>query len=140
MMFLLAIIINTNDNALNWVCPDCDGEAWNVPSTAIGALFYWIICQSVLAYFLLTWGNKYADPSLTAAFAAVQPLSAALLSFILISCGVTGLDSPGLNDLGALGIIGGLGFVVYDSKRIRDLETKEKARQPLMTKEDGINS
>jgi len=140
IMFCLALIVNTNDDALNWVCPDCDGYAWNVPASAIGALFYWIILQSVLAYFLLTWGNTYADPSFTSAFAALQPFTAAILSIILIECGVTGLDSPGLNDLGALGIVAGLALVIWDAKRIRDQKLKgEKLfdRQPLINEQDG---
>jgi len=137
IMCFVAIIVNTNDAALDFVCPDCNGEAWDVPVSAIGALVYWILFQSVLAYFLMTWGNKYADASLTSAYTALQPLTAAILSFILIACGVTGLDEPGLNDLGALGIVAGLALVIYDSKRTQLLK-REKEDAERLIKEDAI--
>ena len=31
-----------------------------VPTSAIGPLTYWILIQSVLCYFLMTWGNKWS--------------------------------------------------------------------------------
>jgi len=140
VMCVVALIVNTNDAALDFVCPDCDGSAWEVPNSAIAALVYWILFQSVIAYFLMTWGNKYADASLTAAYSALQPLTAAILSVILIATGVTGLDSPGLNDLGALGIVAGLAVVVYDSKRNQLLVKEKEEAERLISEEGTLNN
>ena len=42
---------------------NCSCSPWGVPIDAIMPLAYWIVFNSATAYFLMTWGNKYADAS-----------------------------------------------------------------------------
>eukprot|EP00483_Globobulimina_turgida_P001860 UN01862 len=70
-MIVAAIVVALLDG----VCPDCDGEAWNVPTVTIYALIYWILGESIASYLLMTWANKYADPSVNLAYTVLQPLT-----------------------------------------------------------------
>ena len=134
MMFLTVMVVNSSDSLIRFVCGDdatsCIQKPWNVPSTTVLALLYWIFFNSVLAYLMMTWGNKFAEPSKVLAYTAVQPTTSAILSAILISAGVSGsLKEPGTNALGIIGVIAGLACIVYDNKQAA-------AREPLLALED----
>ena len=45
------------------LAPNCTCAPWLVPTDAILPLMYWIVFNSAVAYFLMTWGNKWADAS-----------------------------------------------------------------------------
>lgn len=120
-----------------FLCSDCD-NGWEVPSGSIFALVYWIFGSSVIAYGLLVWGSKYAQASVSLAFGATQPVTAAILSEILIASNVRQkchekndyyncLYGASWNDLGSIGIIIGLFFVIYsDHKQNQSKLAKEK--------------
>lgn len=124
-MTISGVSISCTQSALKFVCPSVDGEsrpscsAWDVPDSAIGPLLYWIFVQSVLCYMMLTWANQYANPSTTVAYTALQPLTSALLSVIVVKTAgkIGGLVLPGLNLLGGLGIVAGLILILYDNKQ-----------------------
>ncbi|GAB5368154.1 hypothetical protein AAMO2058_001294100 [Amorphochlora amoebiformis] len=129
MMAIACLIANNVDPLYHFICDDCPhGSKWNVPTSAIFALFYWILLNSVGAYLLITWGNTYADASLTLAYTPLQPATSAILSFILISAGIKGkLEEPGLNILGVIGIFIGLAAVIYDNRKSQKTE-QQKSR------------
>lgn len=95
-------------------------EAWAVPPGAIPALAYWILGNSVAAYWLLTWANEHARAGFVLAYCALQPLTAAALSVLIISAsGGEGagsmLEMPGWNALGGgLAIVTGLYLILRD--------------------------
>mmetsp|Transcript_27978 Transcript_27978/g.90216 ORF Transcript_27978/g.90216 Transcript_27978/m.90216 type:complete len:340 (+) Transcript_27978:154-1173(+) len=53
---------------------------WHVPAGAIPALAYWILFQSVLAYFLMTWASQFVTASEVSAYTLLQPVASALLA------------------------------------------------------------
>jgi hypothetical protein len=134
-MFVTAMGITSSDAGVHFVCPydedskvapvmvgdyKCSCPAWEVPTNAILPLLYWIFFNSVVAYLLLTWGNKYADASKTLAYTALQPLTSTILT-VLIIAGVgknkyPSLKMPGKNLLGAIGIVIGLFCIVADNQ------------------------
>eukprot|EP00929_Paragymnodinium_shiwhaense_P053619 TRINITY_DN26851_c0_g1_i2.p1 TRINITY_DN26851_c0_g1~~TRINITY_DN26851_c0_g1_i2.p1 ORF type:complete len:367 (-),score=33.83 TRINITY_DN26851_c0_g1_i2:169-1269(-) len=143
-MIILASIFNTQPEAINFVCPfdaehdpsgqsrgfDCgDGydqfasgcscTPWGVPMNAVFALCYWILGQSVASYYLMTWANKHTKPSNVLGYTALQPLSAAVVTIVLIS--LTGarfnLKMPGFNLLGGILILIGMRLLILASQR-----------------------
>jgi hypothetical protein len=94
MMAITGITSNLigKDEFLKFICgteDDGDGPActaWGVPTNAIGPLLYWILIQSVLCYFLMTWGNKWSgEGSNAVVYTALQPLTSGLVSFVLVA-------------------------------------------------------
>jgi drug/metabolite transporter (DMT)-like permease len=102
-MAISAVSINFSPDAVHLICPvdpsknstifpcgagsnlNCSCSPWGVPIDAIMPLAYWIVFNSATAYFLMTWGNKYADASKVLAYTALQPLTSVrfqLLRFI----------------------------------------------------------
>eukprot|EP01084_Bolivina_argentea_P138327 243556_1 len=130
-MVIAALIVANIPSLLNGVCPDCNGNAWHVPTVTIYALIYWILGESVIAYLLITWANKYADPSINLAYTVLQPLTSVITAEILLICNILPKCNPNKskndnpnnclygvswNDLGAIGIAFGLYFVIYSSR------------------------
>ena len=137
LMVIAALIVESSDEILNFLCSDCTG-AWDVPTVTIYALIYWILIQSVVSYLLITWANRYADPSVNCAYAVVQPLTATMASRLLLlfhvvpDCEDIASDStrsclygPGIEDLGAIGICLGLYFVIYSDHKKRKRESQD---------------
>mmetsp|Transcript_11187 Transcript_11187/g.13228 ORF Transcript_11187/g.13228 Transcript_11187/m.13228 type:complete len:150 (+) Transcript_11187:2-451(+) len=120
-MFITCLIVNFSPVLLDKLCPDCHGEAWNVPLAAAVALVYWIVFNSIVCYLITTWANQYADPSIVLGYTSFQPLTAAILSAIVVWSGYTkthpkvNLQEPGWNALGGIAIIGALGLLTYDA-------------------------
>ena len=133
LMVITAFIVASSHEILHFLCNDCNG-AWEVPTVTIYALIYWILMQSLLSYLLMTWGNKYADPSVNLAYTVLQPLTATIASEILLLLNVVPncndiantdracLYSVNIADLGAIGIAIGLYFVIYSDRKKRKRE------------------
>lgn len=129
MMAISAGSLNNSCGFIHFICPPTGTQdftcgsyqascsAWLVPATAVFPLAYWIIFQSISAYFLLTWANRYARAGYILAYTALQPFTSTLLSVILILSGVQGLQMPGWNVLGSIGIFLGLILLILDGKR-----------------------
>jgi len=144
-MMICGLSINSSDAALKFVCPAKDGEdcasctAWGVPGSAVGPLLYWILIQSVLCYLMMTWANQYAKASTTVAYTALQPLTSALLSVIIVQTAgkIGGLVMPGINLLGGLGIIAGLILILYDNKRQEAAESVQLSAAESMLRDSS---
>jgi hypothetical protein len=81
---------------------------------------YWVLCQSVLAYFMMTWANQHIDGSIVSVYTVLQPLVSAVGSWLVISLTPStaapstltptelpphfGLKNPTLSDLGLIGV------------------------------------
>lgn len=77
----------------NFACSDCE-DPWAVPLSALPALVYWVVFQSVAAYFLMTWAGKYAPATVVSAYTVLQPVTATLLSVLLVALGSTLVTPP----------------------------------------------
>lgn len=122
MMLITVCVINETPPLLRFVCGDkepsvrqqCVDEAWHVPSAMLWPLCYWIAFNSILAYLFMTWANQYAKASIVSAYTVLQPATSGLISALLIALNgkrwaeAYGLQSPGVQDIGVLGIIVGL--------------------------------
>lgn len=140
MMLVTVTIFNETPALLAFVCSSpheitkqsCIDQAWIVPASMFLPLCYWVFLQSIAAYALMTWGNKYANASAVSAYTVLQPFTSALISFILIIVKGTawgevyGLQKPGLQDIGIIGIIIGLGLLFSEP-------TLQKDEQPVDT-------
>eukprot|EP00040_Diaphanoeca_grandis_P011348 m.58100 g.58100 ORF g.58100 m.58100 type:complete len:379 (+) comp22499_c0_seq1:65-1201(+) len=81
------------------------------------ALAYFVIVYSVLMYSVVNWANQYVAASSVMVYHVVEPLAAGMLSYILIKTGFAKehnveLHEPGLNSLGAIGVLIGLLLIV----------------------------
>jgi len=136
LMVVTALIVASSDRILYFLCSDCHG-AWEVPTVTLYALIYWILMQSLMSYLLMTWANRYADPSVNLAYTVLQPLTTTVGSELLLLFKVvpncddleSGSDraclyGPSVADLGAIGICVGLYFVIYSDRKKR---AKERA-------------
>jgi drug/metabolite transporter (DMT)-like permease len=124
LMLLVQLWLASSPTFLALACSDCEPTwegAWTMPgSDALLALLYFIFFQSVLAYGLLTWGNKHAPPSAVLGYTSLQPLAAVLLTLLLVATGYNRrhprpaerLRVPGWSLLGIAGIFVGLAVVV----------------------------
>ena len=100
-------------------------DPWAVPAGAIGPLLYWILFNSCAAYLLMTWANHHARAGFVLAYCALQPLVSVTLSAIIDAAAPsTDLQMPGLNALGAIGIVVGLGFILVEGRRQHERDTK----------------
>jgi len=79
-----------------------------------------VLCQSVLAYFMMTWANQHIDGSIVSVYTVLQPLVSAVGSWLVISLTPStaapstltptelpphfGLKNPTLSDLGLIGV------------------------------------
>jgi drug/metabolite transporter (DMT)-like permease len=111
-------VLSHYPTALHFLCNDCTGGPFAVPTTALLPLAYWVVFNSVVAYALLTWANQHVVPSKVLVFAALQPLTACLLSVILIEAGFSAhgaLVLPGLDALGAIPIVLGLAVLSFEA-------------------------
>lgn len=126
---------------LNYLCSDCKHGAWSVTNNSLYAIAFWIIIPTILAYLLVTWSNKYIDPSVNLAYTALQPISASILSHVLIMADLVKeckhsndadgeksncLNSISTSDLGAFAVVFGLFLVVFsDAKYLQNSRAKQ---------------
>lgn len=143
MMAVLAGILNNNCEVIRFVCPPV-GEndftcedletsclPWHVPPGAMLPLTYFVLGNSIAAYLLITWANRYARAGYVLAYTALQPFTSTLLSVLLIVAGVQGLEMPGWNALGGLGILLALLLLILDGRAQHQAdEDRSSERKP----------
>jgi hypothetical protein len=129
-MAVITSLFSTSDTLMHFLCPDCEKHnPWHVPIGALWALAYWIVFNSAIAYALLTWANKFATGTLVMGYTVLQPVTALLLTVILIltkaypDCSDVEDDDKvclggvGYGDFGAIGVFIGLYFIVNTEPR-----------------------
>ncbi len=88
MMAIFAFMLSFSETMSDFLCSDCEGSVWKVPSSAVPALIWYIIMTSSAAYGLITWANKYATGTLVIGYTVLQPMASAILIQMLISFGL----------------------------------------------------
>jgi len=128
-MLPTVLIFNAIPTLTNFICTDkdpavqqtCVEGKWDVPASMIWPLAYWILFNSILAYFLMTWGNQFAPASAVSGYTVLQPFTSEALCALLIAVAGSSwadkynLEKPGLQFLGAIAIV--LGLAVLLSER-----------------------
>jgi drug/metabolite transporter (DMT)-like permease len=87
------------------------GNAWHLPPEALWAIGYSVIFQTIIGYCAQAWALRYAESSLVALYATMQPVSATAISCMVLSFGWSPpgvLAWPGREMSGAVLIIIGL--------------------------------
>lgn len=128
-MLCTNFIVDWWPKAINLICPKCEGEPFNFGPKAWGALASNVLLGSILSYSLMTWCNRWIYATIVSAYLVVQPLTAIILAVILNRCGVSGMDAPGYNDLGAIAIVAGLACIVGGNVYKDRQEAKRKAEE-----------
>ena len=90
---------------------------WALSASEVGALAYFVVVYSVLMYSAINWANQHVAASTVMTYAVVQPVAAGLMSWLLIAVGFNaehdvGLQMPGINAAGTLGVALGLFLIV----------------------------
>ena len=81
----------------DFTCEDLETSClpWHVPRGALLPLTYFVLGNSIGAYLLITWANRYARAGYVLAYTALQPFTSTLLSVLLIVAGVQGAQELG---------------------------------------------
>lgn len=149
-MVVTALLASTSTSVMTFLCPDCK-STWKIPSGAFFALSYFILCNSVAAYAIMTWANQYATGTLVMGFTVLQPVTAALLTLLLLGVGAYSscaeknggpcLDPPGWGSAcGIMGVFAGLYLVITtEPKRPLDDDYGELAGDELELKGETIS-
>lgn len=130
-MVVANVVVSFFPSVLTVVCPKCHGDPWHVPSSALYAICYSVIFQTVVAYVAQAWALKRAPASLAALYATAQPIMAALVTclFLLVGFNPKGSDGkgilhyPGIENLGAVFIIAGLVVAEYGRLKTKDKDS-----------------
>lgn len=143
-MAVTALAMNNIDSVLHFVCDDCDG-GWHIPGAAWGGVAYFVFAVSVLAYFLMCWGNQHVDPSLLGIYTVIQPVATVMVASLVIALSNSphwGLKGLKLADLGAIGVVSGLCIVVYDNMQTRHSKAEEALLQqnPNQSNEERVEN
>ena len=92
-MTCVAVAINSSPAAVKFVCPPENADddepscgAWNVPTSAILPLAYWITFNSILVYQLITWANQFAPPSAVLGYTGVHSNTPAHTPAHMVKC------------------------------------------------------
>jgi len=101
-------------------------SAYSIAKQALPALFYAIFLSSIVGYCACTWANQHAPASLVATYNCLQPLTAAVLSYLFLQEVVTLREI-----IGGLFIMVGLALVTWARTR----EAKQKELAPEACKE-----
>lgn len=144
MMAIAAGSLNTQCWFIEFVCPPDVGStaqcgkkptsctAWSVPPEAVLPLVYWILFNSMAAYFLITWANRYARAGFVLAYTALQPFTSTVLTAALVVSGrFPSLSLPGWNALGGLGVVAGMLCILWDGKRQHEHDTAGHEREVM---------
>ena len=139
MMAIVAGSLNNQCAFIQFVCPPTGDDdftcgtyqtsclPWAVPASAVLPLVYWVLFTSLGSYSLITWANRYARAGYVLAYTALQPLTSSVLSVCLILLRVEGLQMPGWNALGSIGILLGLFLLVLDGKHQHEADEESQA-------------
>eukprot|EP00397_Hematodinium_sp_SG-2012_P050630 GEMP01058944.1.p1 GENE.GEMP01058944.1~~GEMP01058944.1.p1 ORF type:complete len:234 (+),score=42.92 GEMP01058944.1:582-1283(+) len=139
LMMLSAAVVTNVPSTSAFFCgieESCVNHPWKVPSSAYGALVYWILISSVMAYFLMNWANQYVQASVVSFYTVVQPITSAFLTILLLGVfvydpkenGKSITDYPGSNMIGIVPIILGLRLIYKDSEKHEDIERTSSMR------------
>ncbi|CAE7831784.1 unnamed protein product [Symbiodinium sp. CCMP2592] len=91
---------------------------------------YWILFNSMAAYFLITWANRYARAGYVLAYTALQPFTSTVLTAALVVSGrFPSLSLPGWNALGGLGVVAGMLCILWDGKKQHEHDTARQERE-----------
>eukprot|EP00951_Prasinocladus_malaysianus_P015288 scaffold117103_cov35-Prasinocladus_malaysianus.AAC.1 len=83
---------------------------WTVPREALGPLTWWVLVVSVVGYCLITWAASVIPASQVSASICLQPFTGTLLGWLVLG------EPLAWCDLGALGILLGLGLNISDKE------------------------
>lgn len=111
LMCTACVIVSSFPAAVNFLCPECDGNPWRLPPDAVWAIVYSVVFQTIVGYCAQAWALRYADSSLVALYSATQPIFATLLSCALLVLGIDprgSLSWPGIEMSGSVLIVLGL--------------------------------
>ena len=70
------------------LCPECQGSAWHLPPSALWAVAYAVVFQTLVGYLAQAWALRHAEASLASLYATAQPIAAALLTCALLLLGL----------------------------------------------------
>lgn len=118
LMALACILTSYSPAATDFFCPDCHGDPWHLPPQALWSVAYSIIFQTVVGYCAQAWALCYAESSLVALYATIQPITAAAFTCALLAIGFNPngvLRWPGKEMIGAVLII--VGLLVVECRR-----------------------
>mmetsp|Transcript_61001 Transcript_61001/g.191813 ORF Transcript_61001/g.191813 Transcript_61001/m.191813 type:complete len:291 (+) Transcript_61001:191-1063(+) len=132
MILAMVCCVALNPGLLSFFCTDkdpavqqaCVTDAWSVPESMLLPVGYWILFTSISSYALMTWANQYAQASVVSIYTVLQPFTSGCLSAVLVFMfGRTwahayGLETPGVQDLGVLGIALGLCLLFSDRRTV----------------------
>eukprot|EP00928_Gymnodinium_smaydae_P098600 TRINITY_DN9202_c1_g1_i1.p1 TRINITY_DN9202_c1_g1~~TRINITY_DN9202_c1_g1_i1.p1 ORF type:complete len:381 (+),score=17.98 TRINITY_DN9202_c1_g1_i1:64-1143(+) len=62
---------------------DCMAYPWHITSSVHFCLAYEVVMCTMVAWSLLTWSTRYAKPSVSSIYTAMQPLTTGLISWVL---------------------------------------------------------
>lgn len=134
-MALTTLLASTSTSFMAFLCPECTTQ-WHIPTGALFALAYFILFNSCAAYAIITWVNNYATGTLVMGYTVLQPVTAALLTLLLLSLGAVSsceatqqhkdgkdiacLDPPGWGSLcGMVGVFAGLYLMITTEPKSR---------------------
>ena len=149
-MLIVCLIVNSIPSLIKIICKDCENP-WIIPIDAFYALLYWILITSVLCYSIANWANHYLGPSTTVAYSVIQPITAIVISELLIAfsfinrCNATHsnhcLYGADWNDFGAFGIIIGLYCILYsDRNKSQIIHLKQNQKKLNKFYKTNLNS
>lgn len=134
-MALTTLLASTSTTFMSFLCPECTGSQWSIPIGALFALTYFILFNSCAAYALITWANNHATGTLVMGYTVLQPVTAALLTLLLLTLGfvssceiaeqdgkkdVACLDPPGWGSVcGMVGVFIGLYLMITTEPKNR---------------------
>jgi drug/metabolite transporter (DMT)-like permease len=118
LMALACIATSYSPAATDFFCPECHGDPWHLPPQALWSVAYSIVFQTVVGYCAQAWALCYAESSLVALYATIQPITASVFTCALLACGFNPhgvLRWPGKEMIGALLII--IGLMIVECRR-----------------------
>merc|ERR1712039_823741 len=89
------------------------------PTSALFAIAYSVVFQTIVAYCMQAWALRFAPASLASMYATAQPIMAALVTCFLLLIGFNpgnALKWPGAEMSGAVFIIAGLLIASYANR------------------------
>mmetsp|Transcript_170688 Transcript_170688/g.542298 ORF Transcript_170688/g.542298 Transcript_170688/m.542298 type:complete len:176 (-) Transcript_170688:108-635(-) len=133
-MILANVFVGFVPSVIDFVCPKCNGDPWHVPPSALYAIAFSVVFQTIVAYCAQAWALRYAPASLASLYATAQPIMAALVTCTFLLVGFNPSDLlhwPGRENIGAAFIIAGLLVAEYGSR-----QTLTKDRVELASSEE----
>jgi drug/metabolite transporter (DMT)-like permease len=136
LMALTTLVASTSTSFMAFLCPECTSQ-WHIPLGALFALAYFILFNSCAAYAIITWANNYATGTLVMGYTVLQPVTAALLTLLLLALGIVStceatehqkdgksiacLDPPGWGSLcGMVSVFAGLYLMITTEPKSRN--------------------